>query len=287
MAEYIKREEIREVIKKSSISTRFADIPKSADVRPERHGEWKINCDGYYPYCSECKEEPKNGVMSDFCPHCGAKMSNAETPKAETDISSDMRTKLKLAADMQRVLDDDYKNTCEFIAAQTQKISDFAKEQTRDRLLREFASDVAHQTMKIKVKYFTDIEPLEKIDKGDWIDLRAAADVTLKKGKYALIPLGVGMILPKGYEAHVAPRSSTYKHFKIILANSMGVIDNCYCGDKDQWHFPAVALKDTVIHKNDRICQFRIVKKQPPIEFETVEKLGDVDRGGLGSTGKS
>ena len=141
--------------------------------------------------------------------------------------------------------------------------------------------------MKIKVKYFADIEPLEKIDKGDWIDLRAAADVTLKKGEYALIPLGVGMILPKGYEAHVAPRSSTYKHFKIILANSMGIIDNCYCGNNDQWHFPAIALEDTVIHKNDRICQFRIVEKQPPIEFETVKKLGDVDRGGLGSTGKN
>ena len=141
--------------------------------------------------------------------------------------------------------------------------------------------------MKIKVKYFADIEPLEKIDKGDWIDLRAAADVTLKKGEYALIPLGMGMILPKGYEAHVAPRSSTYKHFKIILANSMGIIDNCYCGDNDQWHFPAIALEDTVIHKNDRICQFRIVEKQPPIEFETVKKLGDVDRGGLGSTGKN
>ena len=141
--------------------------------------------------------------------------------------------------------------------------------------------------MKIKVKYFADIEPLEKIDKGDWIDLRAAADVTLKKGEYALIPLGVGMILPKGYEAHVAPRSSTYKHFKIILANSMGIIDNCYCGDNDQWHFPAIALEDTVIHKNDRICQFRIVEKQPPIEFETVEKRRDVDRGGLGSTGKN
>lgn len=141
--------------------------------------------------------------------------------------------------------------------------------------------------MKIKVKYFADIEPLEKIDKGDWIDLRAAANVTLKKGEYALIPLGVGMILPKGYEAHVAPRSSTYKHFKVILANSMGIIDNCYCGDNDQWHFPAIALEDTVIHKNDRICQFRIVEKQPPIEFETVKKLGDVDRGGLGSTGKN
>ena len=141
--------------------------------------------------------------------------------------------------------------------------------------------------MKIKVKYFADIEPLEKIDKGDWIDLRAAANVTLKKGEYALIPLGVGMILPKGYEAHVAPRSSTYKHFKVILANSMGIIDNCYCGDNDQWHFPAIALEDTVIHKNDRICQFRVVEKQPPIEFETVKKLGDVDRGGLGSTGKN
>lgn len=144
---------------------------------------------------------------------------------------------------------------------------------------------VPHTT--IKVKYFTDIEPPEKIDKGGWIDLRAAADVTLKKGEYALIPLGVGMILPEGYEAHIAPRRSTYKHFKIILANSVGIIDSNYCGVNDQWRFPAIALEDTVIHKNDRICQFRIVEKQPPIKFETVKKLGDVSRGGLGSTGKS
>lgn len=140
---------------------------------------------------------------------------------------------------------------------------------------------------KIKIKYFADIPPIEKIDKGDWIDLRAAEEIQLKKGEYALIRLGVGMILPKGYEAHIVPRSSTYKHYKIIQSNAFGVIDNSYSGDNDEWHFPAIALEDTFIHKGDRICQFRIEKKQPLIEFETVEKLRDVDRGGLGSTGKN
>ena len=139
----------------------------------------------------------------------------------------------------------------------------------------------------IKIKYFCDdIEKVSKIDKGDWIDLRAAETVEMKAGEFKLIPLGVGMILPEGYEAHLAPRSSTYKNFGIIQTNSVAVIDESYCGDNDQWRYPAYALRDTVINKGDRICQFRIMKKQPEIEFIEVEKLNDTDRGGFGSTGK-
>ncbi len=140
----------------------------------------------------------------------------------------------------------------------------------------------------IKIKYFNDeIERIEKIDKGDWIDLRSAETVELKQGEFKLIKLGIGMILPAGYEAHVVPRSSTFKNFGVIQTNHCGIIDESYCGDNDQWRFPAFALRDTIIHKNDRICQFRIVKKQPEIEFHTVEHLSDTDRGGFGSTGKS
>jgi dUTP pyrophosphatase len=109
----------------------------------------------------------------------------------------------------------------------------------------------------------------------------------MKKGEFKLIPLGVAMELPKGYEAHVLPRSSTYKHFKIILANSQGVIDCEYNGDNDWWCFPAIAMEDTKINKNDRICQFRIVENQDVIKFEEVQHLGNKDRGGLGSTGKN
>jgi len=139
---------------------------------------------------------------------------------------------------------------------------------------------------KIKIKYFdNEIDKIEKISKGDLIDLRAAKDVEMKAGEFKLIPLGVGMKLPEGYKANVYPRSSTYKNFGIILANSVGQIDNSYSGDNDQWHFPAVALRDTVIHKNDRICQFEIQKIQPEIEFEEVEHLDTESRGGIGSTG--
>lgn len=139
--------------------------------------------------------------------------------------------------------------------------------------------------LNIKIKYFADIEKIKPIEKGDWIDLRAAETVELKKGEFKLIPLGIGMELPEGYEAHVVPRSSTYKNFKIIETNSMGIIDNSYCGDNDQWFFPAYALEDTIINKNDRICQFRIVEKQPKINFEEVNELKNPDRGGHGSTG--
>ncbi len=140
---------------------------------------------------------------------------------------------------------------------------------------------------KIKIKYFDDeIDKVEKISKGDLIDLRAAETVELKAGEFRLIPLGVGMILPEGYKANLYPRSSTYKNFKIISANSIGQIDNSYSGNDDQWHFPAIAIENTIIHKNDRICQFEIQKIQPEIEFEEVEFLNDESRGGIGSTGK-
>lgn len=142
------------------------------------------------------------------------------------------------------------------------------------------------KVIEIPIKYFSEqIDQVEKIDVGDWIDLRAAEDVDLKAGEYRLIPLGVGMILPEGYEAHVVPRSSTFKNFGIIQANSFGVIDNSYSGDADEWHFPAVALRDTSIKIGDRICQFRIAKKQSPIDFLRVDHLRAESRGGIGSTG--
>jgi len=141
--------------------------------------------------------------------------------------------------------------------------------------------------MEIKIKYIDqDIDKVTQIEQGDWIDLRAAKDIDMRMFDYELIPLGVAVELPKGYEALVVPRSSTYKTFGIILANSIGVIDESYCGDGDQWHFPAIALRPTKIKKGDRICQFRIIKHQPDIELVEVECLGNLDRGGIGSTGR-
>lgn len=138
----------------------------------------------------------------------------------------------------------------------------------------------------IKIKYFdNEIDKIEKISKGDLIDLRAAETVEMKKGEFRLISLGVGMKLPTGYKANVYPRSSTYKNFGIILANSVGQIDNSFCGDNDCWKFPAIAMRDTIIRKNDRICQFEIQKIQPEIEFIEVDHLDDESRGGIGSTG--
>ena len=139
----------------------------------------------------------------------------------------------------------------------------------------------------IQIKYFTDeIEKLTYIDgKSDWIDLRAAKEMELKAGQYAMIPLGVAMKLPEGYEAHIVPRSSTYKNFGLIQTNHMGVVDESYCGDNDQWHMPVYALRDIVIHVNDRICQFRIMEHQPKIEFTESSLEDNADRGGHGSTG--
>ena len=144
--------------------------------------------------------------------------------------------------------------------------------------------------MVIKVKYFENheglkVEPLKKIDKGDWIDLRANETISLRKGDFRLIPLGVGMKLPEGYEAHIVPRSSTFKNWGIIQTNSIGIIDNSYSGNNDQWLMPVYATRDTVIQRNDRICQFRVVEKQPMIGFDTVDVLDDVGRGGFGSSG--
>jgi len=141
---------------------------------------------------------------------------------------------------------------------------------------------------RIKVKYFTDkIDKLRYIDgKSDWIDLRASEDIELKKGEFKLVPLGIAIRLPEGYEAHVVPRSSTYKNFGIIQANSCGIIDNSYCGDDDMWKMPVIAMRDTKIQVNDRICQFRIFKNQPGLVFEEVPSLGCAARGGFGSTGR-
>lgn len=142
--------------------------------------------------------------------------------------------------------------------------------------------------MEIKVHYLQDgMEPLCYVaGKSDWIDLRAAETVTLKAGEFRLIPLGVAIALPAGYEAHIVPRSSMFKTYGILQSNSMGVVDNTYCGDGDQWCFPAYATRDVTVEKGARICQFRVMENQPPLEFVSVERLDGPDRGGFGSTGK-
>lgn len=139
----------------------------------------------------------------------------------------------------------------------------------------------------IKIKYFNpEITKLDYIEgKSDWIDLRAAERIELKAGDFKLIPLGVAMELPEGFEAHVVPRSSTFKNWGILQTNSMGIIDRSYCGDNDQWMMPVYATRDTVIDFNERVCQFRIMSNQPQIVFEEVEHLDGIDRGGFGSTG--
>ena len=156
-----------------------------------------------------------------------------------------------------------------------------------DVVAHKFQTETDYE-LPIKIKYSADISPLAHIG-GDyasnWIDLRAAETVEMKQGEYRLISLGVSMQLPEGYEGHVVPRSSTFKNFGIILANSMGIIDESYCGDNDIWRFPAIAMRDTVINKGDRICQFRIMEKMPKVNFIKVETLGNADRGGIGSTG--
>ena len=142
--------------------------------------------------------------------------------------------------------------------------------------------------LPLRIKYFDkNIEKLKKTEKGDWIDLRSAIDISLKKGDFALIPRGVGMVLPDGYEAHIVPRSSTFKNWKIIQTNSVGIIDNSYSGENDQWMMPVYAVEDTKIKKNDRICQFRILEKMPALEIQEAEHLNDVSRGVFGSTGKN
>ena len=164
-------------------------------------------------------------------------------------------------------------------AGKTRKTSVSAKSRDAERS--------AQPAQTIRIRYLSDrIEKLQPpSDSANWVDLRAAEDVALKAGEYRLIRLGVAMKLPEGYEAHVVPRSSTYKNFGIIQANHHGVIDNSYCGDNDEWMVPVIALRNTEIHVNDRICQFRIERRQPDIVFEEVPHLEDSDRGGFGSTG--
>ena len=140
---------------------------------------------------------------------------------------------------------------------------------------------------EIKIKYLNDdITRLEYIDgKSDWIDLRAAEEVELKAGEFKLIHLGVAMQLPEGYEAHIVPRSSTFKKWGIIQTYHCGIVDNSYCGPNDWWRMPVFALRDTKIEVNDRICQFRIQKNQPTLVFNEVEEMEANNRGGFGSTG--
>ena len=139
----------------------------------------------------------------------------------------------------------------------------------------------------IHIKYHDPEMPkIENIEgKSDWYDLRAAEEVEIKAGEHKLISLGVSMKLPEGYEAHIAPRSSTFKNYKVIETNSVGVVDNSFSGTNDVWKFPVYAMEDTVIHKYDRICQFRIIPKQPCAYFQEVESLDSEARGGFGSTG--
>ncbi len=133
-------------------------------------------------------------------------------------------------------------------------------------------------------EYFDSVLP-EKYALGDWIDLKASKTMHIRRGEYVNIPLGVAMKLPKGYEAHVLPRSSTFRKYHILMVNSMGIIDNSYCGRNDEWCFPALAVDDAVIVRGDRIAQFRIVKNQPEIELIEVEDLTEPDRNGFGSSG--
>ena len=143
------------------------------------------------------------------------------------------------------------------------------------------------ETKALKVKYFVeDLEELRCVPGSDWVDLRAAEDLVMKAGEFRLIPLGIAVALPEGYEAHVVPRSSTFKNYGLLQANSMGVVDSSYRGDGDQWRWPAYATRDVEIPKNTRLCQFRIVENQPPLVFTRVDHLDAPDRGGFGSTGK-
>lgn len=147
--------------------------------------------------------------------------------------------------------------------------------------------------MNIRIKYFTDkIEKLKFIggEKSDWIDLRASEDISLKAGESACVPLGVAMEIPPNFEAHIVPRSSSFKNYGFIQTNSVGIIDNSYKGDNDMWMLPIYAVRDVEIKKNDRVCQFRIVPTMRLdvgfINFDEVETLGNEDRSSFGSTGK-
>ena len=139
--------------------------------------------------------------------------------------------------------------------------------------------------LNVKIKYLRDILPIQTFDEGDWIDLRCAESTMIRKGECKAIPLGVAMELPEGYTAIIAPRSSLFGRYGLLCANSIGIIDESYCGDTDEWHFLAYGTKQTFIFKNERICQFRLIKKSDKIRFWVTDNLGNEDRGGFGSTG--
>lgn len=145
--------------------------------------------------------------------------------------------------------------------------------------------DLSFPPLDVKIKYLPGARKVEKISSGDWVDLANLEDVTLAAGEFALINLGVAIELPKGWEAHIAPRSSTFKRWGIIQVNSVGLVDSSYCGDNDIWFMPVYATRDVTIPAGTRICQFRIMENQPPINFIEVESLGNENRGGCGSTG--
>ncbi len=154
-------------------------------------------------------------------------------------------------------------------------------------IIQKLTQNQEAASLNIQIKYHSNtLTKIEKIEQGDWIDLRAAETISLHAGEFRLISLGVSMKLPKGYEAHIAPRSSTFKKWGILQVNSVGVVDESYCGDQDIWRMPVYATRDTTIEENDRICQFRIVEKMPAVEFVEVDKLSDQNRGGFGSTGQ-
>jgi dUTP pyrophosphatase len=140
--------------------------------------------------------------------------------------------------------------------------------------------------MEILIKYHNpELERVQCLNIGDWIDLRAAERIELKAGQFCLISLGVSMKLPDGYEAHIAPRSSSFSKWGFLQTNSVGVVDNSYSGTNDIWKLPVYATRDAVIEVNDRICQFRIMERMPKVTFQEVDSLDPTDRGGFGSTG--
>lgn len=139
--------------------------------------------------------------------------------------------------------------------------------------------------VEIPIHYLPGSPELEMTENGDWIDLYCYEDTTLKAGERTYISQGVSMALPQGYEAIVAPRSSTFKRWGILQTNSIGVIDNSYRGTDDIWMFPAYATRDITIPRGTRICQFRIQEKQPNVTFIATKSLNHANRGGLGSTG--
>jgi len=145
-----------------------------------------------------------------------------------------------------------------------------------------------NKNMDILVKYFkADTKRIARIEKGDWIDLSSDDTIHLSPGDFKLVPLGIAVKLPIGYEAHLAPRSSTFKNWGVIQTNGVGIVDESYCGDGDQWFMPVYATRETTINRGDRICQFRIVQKMPIVNIIEAEKMEDKNRGGHGSTGKN